>query len=461
MTVAILGAGPGGYTAAIRTAQLGGNVVLIERDEVGGTCLNWGCIPTKAILASAEAYSKAKQLDSFGIDLRGSLTPNMLKIMERKNKIVATQVKGIRNLLKSWGITLIEGTGSFLSPGEMSVVLKGGSEKRIEADAFIIATGSRPADIPNLPFDGETVLSSTDALGLSVLPQSLLIVGAGVIGCEFACMFRELGTEVTIVEIMPRALSTEDETISKQLERELKKKKIRLITNINIKNVEIVDNRAHVVLSSGEELSVDKVLVSIGRSFNTNSMGLDKTGISLGPRNDIPVNNRLQTDAPHIYAIGDVTGGALLAHVASKQGQVAAENIMGKKIDLDYNVIPAAIFTSPEIASVGLREHQVQDRGIDYTTGEFQFRALGKAHAMGEITGLIKVVASRHDDRILGAHIIGPHASDLIHEFAVAMRAGLKIKDISGTIHAHPTLSEGLMEACEDVHNVAIHAPRK
>lgn len=461
MTVAILGAGPGGYTAAIRAAQLGGDVVLIERYEVGGTCLNWGCIPTKAILASAEAYSKAKQLDSFGIDFNGTLSPNMQKIIERKNKIVSTQVKGIRNLLKSWNVTLIEGKGSFLSSKEMKVSLKDGSEKKIAADAFIIATGSRPADIPSLPFDGNRVLSSTDALTLTVLPKSLLIVGAGVIGCEFACMFNDLGTDVTIVELLPRALAMEDETISKQLERELKKKKIRLITNTKIDKLQVTDKHAHATLSSGEELTADKVLVSVGRAFNTTDMGLDNTGISLGPRNDIPVNKRLQTDVPHIYAIGDVTGKALLAHVASKQGQVAAENVMGRMEELDYDVIPAAIFTSPEIASVGLREYQAKDQGIEYTTGEFQFRTLGKAHAMGSITGQIRVIASRRDDRILGAHIIGPHASDLIHEFAVAMRSGLKIKDISKTIHAHPTLSEGLMEACEDVHNMAIHAPRK
>lgn len=461
MTVAILGAGPGGYTAAIRAAQLGGEVVLIERDEVGGTCLNWGCIPTKAILASAEAYSKAKQLDSFGIDFNGTLSPNMRKIIERKNKIVSTQVKGIRNLLKSWNITLIEGKGSFLSPREMEVSLKDGGKKKIAADAFIIATGSRPANIPSLPFDGNIVLSSTDALTLTVLPKSILIVGAGVIGCEFACMFNDLGADVTIVEILPRALAMEDETISKQLERELKKKKIRLITNINIDKLRVTEKHAHATFSSGEELTVDKVLVSVGRAFNTTDMGLDNTGISLGPRNDIPVNKRLQTDVPHIYAIGDVTGKALLAHVASKQGQVSAENVMGRMDEFDYDVIPAAIFTSPEIASVGLREYQARDQGIEYITGEFQFRTLGKAHAMGSITGQIKVIASRRDDRILGAHIIGPHASDLIHEFAVAKRAGLKIKDISKTIHAHPTLSEGLMEACEDVHNMAIHAPRK
>lgn len=461
MTIVIIGAGPGGYTAAIRAAQLGAHVTIIERDEVGGTCLNWGCIPTKTLVASAEVYSKAKQLDSFGIDLQGSFSPNMKRIVERKNKVVSTQVKGIRNLLKSWNIELIEGQGVFLSPGEVKVSLRDGGEKILEADAFIIATGSRPADIPSLPFDGITVLSSTNALDLTEIPSSLLIVGAGVIGCEFACIFSELGASVTIVEVLPRALSTEDEDISRIFEKELKKRKIRLITDTNIENMSISKEGAIVRLSNGEEITVEKVLVSIGRAFNTSNIGLDNTGISIGPRGEISVNNRLQTDVSHIYAIGDITGGVLLAHVASKQGAVAAENIVGRIREINYNVVPAAIFTSPEIASVGLREHQAKERGVDFTIGEFHFRTLGKAHAMGEISGLIKVLAMKHDDSILGAHIIGPHASDLIHEFALAMQAGLRITDVSDTIHAHPTLSEGLMEACEDVHKVAIHVPRK
>jgi len=461
MKIAILGAGPGGYVAAIKAAQLGAEVTIIESTEVGGTCLNWGCIPTKTLLASAEVYAKTKELDSFGIDMSGSISPNMQKILERKNKVISTQVKGIRGLFKSWGVTLKEGRGTFISPGEIKVQMKDAPEETVTADAFIIATGSRPAQIPAFPFDGKNIISSTEALELKEIPKSLLIVGAGVIGCEFACIYSELGSEVTIVELMPRAVSTEDEAVSKLLEKELKKKKVKLITEIKVEKVEVKDDGVHVFLSNGKELVAEKVLVSIGRAFNTNGIGLENAGVSMGPRKEIPVNEKLQTNVPHIYAIGDVTGGILLAHIASKQGIIAAENIMGADKKFDSSVVPAAIFTSPEIGSVGLREHQAKEKGLDYKTGEFQFRALGKAHAMGEISGFIKIIAEKSSDKILGAHIIGPHASDLIHEFAVAMHGGLKVKDIAETIHAHPTLSEGLMEAAEDVHGAAIHMPKK
>jgi len=461
MKIAILGAGPGGYVAAIKAAQLGAEVTIIESTEVGGTCLNWGCIPTKTLLASSEVYAKTKELDSFGIDMSGSISPNMQKILERKNKVISTQVKGIRGLFKSWGVTLKEGRGTFISPGEIKVQMKDAPEETVTADAFIIATGSRPAQIPAFPFDGKNIISSTEALELKEIPKSLLIVGAGVIGCEFACIYSELGSEVTIVELMPRAVSTEDEAVSKLLEKELKKKKVKLITEIKVEKVEVKDDGVHVFLSNGKELVAEKVLVSIGRSFNTNGIGLENAGVSMGPRKEIPVNEKLQTNVPHIYAIGDVTGGILLAHIASKQGIIAAENIMGADKKFDSSVVPAAIFTSPEIGSVGLREHQAKEKGLDYKTGEFQFRALGKAHAMGEISGFIKIIAEKSSDKILGAHIIGPHASDLIHEFAVAMHGGLKVKDIAETIHAHPTLSEGLMEAAEDVHGAAIHMPKK
>jgi dihydrolipoamide dehydrogenase len=289
----------------------------------------------------------------------------------------------------------------------------------------------------------------------------MLIVGAGVIGCEFACIFRELGTEVTIVELLPRAVSTEDEEISELLQRELKKKKIKLFTEVKAEKVEIRDDGVHTFLSNGKEIVTEKVLVSIGRAFNTENLGLEELGIQKGQRGEIKVDEKMRTSLEGIYAVGDVTGGILLAHVASKEGVIAAKNIMGAEEKMDYSTVPAAIFTSPEIASVGLREQQAKEKGIDYITGHFQFRALGKAHAMGEISGLIKVIADRKTDKVLGVHIIGPHASDLIHEAAVAIKASLKVKDIADTIHAHPTLSEGLMEASEDVHGMAIHVPRK
>jgi len=460
MKIAVLGAGPGGYVAALKAAQLGAEVTVIENEEVGGTCLNKGCIPTKTMLASSELYSKVKELSSFGFDLNGEVVPNMEKIIERKRKVVDVQVKGIKGLFRSWGVELKNGRGELVSDRKIRISKAEGDET-VTADRIIIATGSRPAEIPTFPYDGKNIISSTEALELDSIPKSLLIVGAGVIGCEFACIFRELGTEVTIVELLPRAVATEDEEISRLLERELKKKKIKLFTGVKAENVEVKEDGVHTVLSNGREIISGKVLVSIGRAFNSDGIGLEAVGVEKGPRGDVRVNNRMETSLSGVYAIGDVTGGILLAHVASKEGLVAVGNIMGTESVIDYSVVPAAIFTSPEIASVGLREHQASESGIEYLTGHFQFRALGKAHAMGEISGMIKVIAEKDTDRLLGVHIIGPHASDLIHEAAVALRAGLKVMDIADTIHAHPTLSEGLMEAAEDVHGEAVHVPRK
>jgi dihydrolipoamide dehydrogenase len=461
MKLTIIGAGPGGYVAALKAAQLGAQVTVIEDTEVGGTCLNRGCIPTKAILASSEALHKAKNLEEFGIEVTGDINPNLSKIMERKNKVVSTQVKGIRSLFKSWGVNLIEGKGMILTPEKVEVQKKDNTTEIIETDKIIIATGSRPAQIPIFPFDGEHIMSSDDALNIKSIPKSLIIIGAGVIGCEFACIFKELGTEVTMVEMMPRAVSTEDPEISEILEKELKKKKIKLMTGVKVERVEGQHDGIHVYLADGKELVAEKLLVSIGRALNTENIGLEAVGIKKGARGEILVNEKMETNIEGIYAIGDVTGGILLAHTASKQGIVAASNACGKEKKYDSSVVPAAIFTSPEIGSVGLREHQAKDKGINIKTGHFQFRALGKAHAMGEIAGMIKIVADADTDKVLGVHIIGPHASDIVHEGALAIKAGLTVKEVADMIHAHPTLAEGLMEAAEDVHGEAIHAPKK
>lgn len=461
MKITILGAGPGGYVAAIRAAQLGAEVAVIEDTEVGGTCLNRGCIPTKTLIASAEALDKVKKAHTFGLELDGSAAPNIQKIMERKNKVVSTQVKGIRGLFKAWGIKILDGRGVIVSPNKIKVALKDGTSEDIETDKIIIATGSSPAQIPVFPFDGEQILSSDDALNLNIIPRSLLIIGAGVIGCEFAFIYKEFGSDVTMVEMMPHAVSTEDEEISVILERELKKKKIRLLTNIKIEKVDVKKNSITALLSDGKTIEAEKVLVSIGRAVNSKGIGLEDIGVKTGDRGEILVDNKMQTNIEGVYAVGDVLGGIMLAHLASKQGVVAVENAVGGSAEMKYDVIPAAIFTSPEIASVGLRENQAVEKGCKLKIGRFQFRALGKAHAMGEIAGLFKIITDEETDKILGAHIIGPHASDLIHEVALAMEKGLTAKDISRTIHAHPTLAEGIMEAAEDVYDRAIHVPKK
>jgi len=461
MKIIVIGAGPGGYVAAIRAAQMGADVTVVETDEVGGTCLNRGCIPTKALLASTEALSKIKKAADYGLEISGEVTAKLDKIMARKDKVVATQVKGIRGLFKSWGVKLLEGRGRLIPGKKVELTLKNGEIQELEADAIIVATGSRPAQIPIFPFDGEKIISSDEALSLQSVPKSLLIVGAGVIGCEFAFIYKELGTDVTMVEMMPRAVFTEDPEISEILERELKKKKIKLLKNIKTEKVEVTENGVKAFLSDGKTIEGQKMLVSIGRAVNSENLGLAEVGVKPGGRGEIPVDDRMKTNMDDIYAIGDVTGNIMLAHVASKQGLVAIDNIMGHDAKMTYDVVPAAIFTHPEIGSVGLREHQCKEKGINVKIGRFQFRALGKAHAMGEIAGMIKVIAEAATDKIIGVHIIGPHASDLVHEAALAMKRGVTAKQIAETIHAHPTLAEGVMEACEDVHGMSVHMPKK
>lgn len=454
----IIGAGPGGYVAAIRAAQKGAVVTIIEGDEVGGTCLNRGCIPTKTIIASAEALERTRNAVDFGVQVSGEVGYNLAKVRERRDKVVSTQVKGIRVLFKSWGVTLIEGRGSMLSPDTVRVVQKDGTVMDVKSDKVIIATGSRPAKLSGFPFDGESVITSDEAIQLTSIPKSLLIVGAGVIGSEFAFIYNAFGSQVTMVEMMPHAISTEDEEMSAILERELKKAKIKLVTNVKVEKVDKgPDGMMVAKLSNNTEVKTEQILVSIGRHMNSESLGLDKVGVAIGKRGEITVDDKMETNVPGIYAIGDVTGNIMLAHVASQQGLVAVDNALGGEARMDYSVVPAGIFTMPEIGSVGLREKQAIEKGIKYRVGRFQFRGLGKAHAMGEITGMVKIIANEATDKVLGMHICGAHATDLIHEGALAMQMGATAKQLGEMIHAHPTLAEGVMEAAEDVHKMAIH----
>jgi dihydrolipoamide dehydrogenase len=462
MKLTIIGAGPGGYVAAIRAAQKGAQVTVIENAEVGGTCLNRGCIPTKTLIASAEALERARHASDFGVEVAGDVSYSLDKIRERKDKVVSTQVKGIRSLFKSWGVNLIPGRGSLLSPDVVRVVQADGMTMDVGADKVIIATGSRPAALPGFPFDGESVITSDDAVLLKKIPQSLLIVGAGVIGSEFAFIYRAFGAEVTLVEMMPRGLATEDEEMAGLIEREFKKAKIKLLVNAKVESVEKNgDNTLTARLINGQSVTTEMILVSIGRSVNSEGLYLADVGVQTGKRGEIVVNEKMETSAPGVYAIGDVTGKLLLAHVASQQGIIAADNALGGNSVMDYSVIPSGIFTMPEIGSVGLREFQAKEQGLKYRTGRFQYRGLGKAHAMGEITGMFKVIADESTDKILGVHVCGAHASDIVHEGAVAMQAGVTAEQFGRMVHAHPTLAEGMREAVEDVHGTAIHAMRK
>ncbi|MFZ1557606.1 MAG: dihydrolipoyl dehydrogenase [Nitrospira sp.] len=467
--LAILGAGPGGYVAAIRAAQLGARVTVIENQALGGVCLNWGCIPSKALLSVVELGDKAKKAKDFGIQLGGPVTYDPAVMVARKNKVVATLVKGIATLFKTWNIEHVEGTGELLDARTVRVTKPDGTETRVVADGLIIATGSSWPNLPLFPIDGTQIITSKQALDLSKIPTSLLIVGGGVEGCEFASLYSGLGTQVTLVELVPRLLPLEDEEISQMMERELKKRGVDIRTGVTVDQIVRQPDLVTAHLRDGLSLNVEQVLVSVGRGFNSRGIGLEKAGVQVGTRGEIVVNDRMETNVPGVYAIGDVVGKAMLAHVASAQGKVAVENFMGRPRTIDYDVIPTGIFTLPEIGRVGLTEQQARDRCVaagkdpqqSVKVGRFRYGGLGKAQATGDIQGLLKVVAEAESDRILGVHILGAHAADLVHEAALAMHLDATVSRVAEMIHAHPTLAEGLMEAMEDVHGHAIHLARK
>ena len=462
MRLTIIGAGPGGYVAAIRAAQRGAAVTVIEEAEVGGTCLHWGCIPTKCLIASADALERARHASGLGIEIPGPVTYSLARIQERTAKVVSTQVKGIRAQLKKLGVKVIPGKGLLIDANVARAVQADGTTQDLRSDAVILATGSRPALLPGFPFDGASVLTSDDAVRMQKVPESIVIVGAGVIGCEFAFIYRTLGAAVTLVETMPRALVTEDEEIAGIIEREFKKTRIRLLTQVQVRSAaKRADGMVALALSNGQEVAAEQVLVAAGRTVNSGGLGLEAVGVRTGRRQEITVNDRMETSVPGIYAVGDVTGTVMLAHVASHQGIVAAENSMGGDARMEYAAVPSATFTMPEIGSVGLREQQAEEQGVRVRIGRFPYRSLGKAHVMGEYTGMVKVIADAATDRVVGVHICGAHATDLIHEGVLAVRTGATAKQLAETIHAHPTLAEAVMEAAADVHGEAIHVLRE
>jgi dihydrolipoamide dehydrogenase len=461
MHIVIIGAGTGGYVAAIRAAQLGARVTLIESVAVGGLCLNWGCIPSKALLACAELAQKIKKAGEFGITIAGPVTYDLARMVERKNKIVAGLVKGVTTLLKTWNVELIEGRGVLADAKTVRVVKADGTEMTVQADAVIVGTGTTAPSLPNLPLDGTSVISSREVLDLTAIPESLLIVGGGVEGCEFASLFSVLGTKVTLVEMLPRILPTEDEEVSALLAAELKKQGVTILANTKVDKVAVGAQGVTTTLADGNRVTSAKVLVSIGRRFNTADLGLEKMGVTLGHRREILVNERMETSVSEVYAIGDVVGKAMLAHVASAQGKVAVRNILGHPTVMQYDVIPVGIFTFPEIGRVGLTEQEATQQGMDIKVGKFRPIGLGKAHVSGETTGLMKIIVEAKTGRIVGVHLVGAHAADLIHEAAVAMQMGATAATVAETIHAHPTMPEGLMEAAEDVEGMAIHLARR
>ncbi len=459
--IIIIGAGPGGYVAAIRAAQLGAQVTIIEEQAVGGVCLNWGCIPSKTLLNLVDLGERTRHAEAWGLTFGGSIGFELKRMITRKNEVVQSLVKGITTLFKQWKIQHVVGRGELVSDRQVRVTTVDGATRLLDAEAIVLATGSSWPQLPQFPIDGKHIISSKDALDLTDIPQHVMIIGGGVEGCEFACLFSGLGSQVTLVEMMPTVLPTEDQDTVAILTRELKKRKVQLCMNTTVQDWQSTPEGVQAILSSGQSVMVDKMLISVGRRMNSRELGLEAVGVKIGGREEILVDDHMETSVPGVYAIGDVTGKSMLAHVASAQGKVAAANVMGTIQSINYDVIPAGIFTLPEIGRVGLTEKKASEQGVQTRIGRFRYGGLGKAQAVGETSGQFKVIADEQSKKIVGVHIIGAHAADLIHEGALAMQGGLTVTDVADMIHAHPTLAEGLMEATEDIDGRAIHQARK
>lgn len=448
--VAIIGSGPGGYVAAIRCAQLGMKTAIIEKyATLGGTCLNVGCIPSKALLDSSEHFHNAhKSFADHGIEID---TPkvNFEQMVARKQGVVDQTTGGIQFLMDKNKIKVFEGLGSFVD--EHTLLIKGEEETKIEAKNIIIATGSKPTELPFAKFDKERIISSTEALKLPEVPKKMIVIGAGIIGLELGSVYARLGAEVEVVEYLDRAIPTFDSAMSKEIAKSLKKLGIKFHFSHKVSDVSRDGDSVTVKATNkkDEEVSfeADYCLVAVGRSAYIEGLNLEAAGLKAGERGKIEVNDKLQTAKNHIYAIGDVIKGAMLAHKAEEEGVFVAETLAGQKPHIDYNLIPGVVYTWPEVASVGKTEEELKEAGVSYKSGSFPFRALGRARASGDIEGLVKILADKESDEILGFHVIGPRAADLVAEGVVAMEYRASAEDIARMSHAHPTFAEAVKEA--------------
>lgn len=452
--VIVIGAGPGGYVAAIRAAQRGAKVLVVEKQYLGGVCLNVGCIPTKTLIHSAELYRKMQHAADFGLGAK-EISFDMKALVARKDKVVGANTGGIDGLFKAHGIAHVSGEAKVLAPGKVAV---GGDE--FSTKAIIVATGGRPSVLPGLEINGKTVIGSKEALDLSALPERIAVIGAGAIGSEFACIWNAFGAKVTLIEMLPNILPREDEELTKRLEAGFKKKGIDVRTETKV--AKLTHGKKTVTLTlegkKAGELEVDLVLVAIGVQCNSEVVAQNAAlGVKTGARGGIEVDERMETSVKGIYAIGDVTNRTWLAHGASTEGIVAATNATGGQMKMDYRVVPACNFTAPEVASVGLTEQQAIAKGYEVKTGRFLFSGLGRAHAIGETDGLVKLVGDAKTDELLGMHIMGHEAGELIAIGALAMRLESTVGEIATTIHTHPTLSEAILEASEDYYGHSIH----
>ena len=458
----IIGGGPGGYVCAIRLAQLGQKTACIEsRGSLGGTCLNVGCIPSKNLLNLSENYHKAKNFEKIGIEI-GSLKLNLQKMMKNKEKAVTVLTKGVEFLFKKNKVTYFKGTGSITGTNQISIKSSDNKNETIEAKNIIIATGSDPVSLPGVEFDEEKIVSSTGALSLKEVPKKLVVVGGGYIGLEMGSVWSRLGSEVQVVEFLDHITPGMDKEISNEFQKLLKKQGINF--NLKTKVETISKNNIGVTINTTDDqgnkkkLECDVALISVGRKPNTNNLNLNKIGVEKDKKERIKVNKNFQTNIKNIYAIGDVIEGPMLAHKAEEEGMAVAEIIAGQSGHVNYDIIPGVIYTSPEVATIGKTEEQLKEQKVDYKIGKFPFMANSRAKAIDEPEGFVKILADSRTDRVLGVHMIGPHAGELIAEMAVAMEFGASSEDIARTCHAHPTFSEALKEAALSVDKRQIHS---
>jgi dihydrolipoamide dehydrogenase len=456
--VVVIGSGPAGYVCAIRLAQLGKKVTVVEKSDVGGVCLNRGCIPSKALIHAGTMFDKMSHVDEIGISVSGAKL-DFKKMMNWKGEVVKKLTTGVAGLLKANGCTTIQGEAMFVSPNTIEIKNASGTQT-VQFKNAVIATGSRPAQIPGFDVDQELVLDSTGGLSQNEAPKTMLCVGGGYIGMELGTFYAKIGTKVTIVEAGPQILGIVDADLVRVVEKNLKKRGVEILTNTsvasvkkNAKNVEVTFKAA----DGEKKQTFDKVLVTIGRTPNSENLGLDKAGVKLDSKGFIPTNNKRQSTAPHIYAIGDIAGQPLLAHKGSKEGMIAAEVIAGLNVVYDVKAMPAVIFTDPEISSVGITENEAKAKGLDVTVGMFPFAANGRALSVQEPDGHVKLISDKKTGTLLGCHIVGVEASNLISEAALAIEMGSNVEDLALTVHPHPTLSETLMEAADAALGHAIH----
>ena len=462
--VCVVGAGPGGYVAAIRAAQLGLKTVVVERQWAGGVCLNVGCIPTKAMLRSADVYTTMRHAEQYGV-LADNVRLDYPAVVRRREQVVGGLRKGVEQLLKANSVELMMGAASFAGPRQVKVAAQDGANHTLQARNVLVATGARPATLPIPGVNHSNVINSDQALQLEQPPASVLVIGGGAVGAEWAAIFRAFGAEVTIVEMLPTLLPLEDEDMGRTLQRVFTRDGIAVHTGAVVQAIaDAPDGRRRSTLAwkdgRTEEVDSEYVLIGVGRRPNTEELNLAAAGVQPNQRGFLDVDDHLRTSAEGVYAIGDVTGRALLAHVASHQGIVAVENMAGQETAMDYKAVPAVTFTHPEVASVGLSEAKAREAGHDVVVGRFPFAALGRAHTYGETDGMVKLVAESKYGQILGVHVIGPNAGELIPEGVLAINLEATLEDLVNTIHAHPTLPEALMEAAFVALGRPIHVAR-